>query len=324
MTAAQNPNEIHLTRIYDAPVKTVWDAWTDPAQVAQWWGPRGFTITTHSKDLRVGGHWDYTMHGPDGTDYPNTTKYHEVEQYAKLVYDHGGHKEKPPLFRVTVLFSEQDGKTKMDLRMAVATAQALQEVKQIIRQAGGNATWDRLAEYLEKSASGQEIFVINRSFEAPRETVFEMWTNPAHFSQWLPPTGFTMQFIRTDIREGGESFYSMPSSDGTLTMYGKVQYKEIKRPDRLVYTQQFCDEHGNVVRHPKAPTWPETMRTTILFAEEGPDNTRISVLWEVVGNATAAEIETFRTAKAGMTQGWTGSFDKLEAYLVSGNKTKVA
>ena len=64
--------------------------WTDPEQVAQWWGPRGFTLTTHSKDIRPGGHWDYTMHGPDGVNYPNQTKYHEVEECSKLVYDHGG------------------------------------------------------------------------------------------------------------------------------------------------------------------------------------------------------------------------------------------
>lgn len=61
MSAKNKPNELYITRIYDAPVKLVWDAWTDPAKTAKWWGPRGFTITTHSKDLKVGGHWHYTM-----------------------------------------------------------------------------------------------------------------------------------------------------------------------------------------------------------------------------------------------------------------------
>ena len=75
MAATNKSNEIRITRIYDAPLKAVWDAWTDPEQVAQWWGPRGFTITTHSKDLRPGGNWNYTMHGPDGVDYPNKTQY---------------------------------------------------------------------------------------------------------------------------------------------------------------------------------------------------------------------------------------------------------
>ena len=55
-TTTAKANELLIIRIYDAPVQAVWDAWTDPKQLAQWWGPRGFTLTTHSKDLRVGGH----------------------------------------------------------------------------------------------------------------------------------------------------------------------------------------------------------------------------------------------------------------------------
>src|SRR5689334_533389 len=127
MPAKNKSNEIEITRMYDAPVALVWDAWTDPEQVAQWWGPRGFTLTTHSKDLRPGGHWTYTMHGPDGVDYPNSTLYYEVEHHAKLVYDHGANDDRPALFRVTVLFSEVQGKTKMEMRMTFATPEAAEE-----------------------------------------------------------------------------------------------------------------------------------------------------------------------------------------------------
>ena len=55
MTSKSKSNELKISRVYDAPVQAVWDAWTDPEQVARWWGPRGFSITTHSKDLRPGG-----------------------------------------------------------------------------------------------------------------------------------------------------------------------------------------------------------------------------------------------------------------------------
>ena len=72
-------NEIRITRVYDAPVSLVWDAWTQDEHVVHWWGPRGFSLTTHSKDLRPGGSWAYTMHGPDGKDWPNFTRYHVVE-----------------------------------------------------------------------------------------------------------------------------------------------------------------------------------------------------------------------------------------------------
>src|SRR4051812_9458556 len=121
MAAKNKPNEIYITRLYDAPVKMVWEAWVDPKQVAKWWGPRGFTITTKHKDVKPGGKWVYTMHGPDGVDWPNSTLFHEVEKYSRLVYDHGGNENQPPLFRVTVNFSEKNGKTLMEMTMALAT-----------------------------------------------------------------------------------------------------------------------------------------------------------------------------------------------------------
>jgi uncharacterized protein YndB with AHSA1/START domain len=314
MAAKNKTNELKITRIYDAPVKAVWDAWTDPKQTAQWWGPRGFTLTTHSKDLRSGGSWVYTMHGPDGVDYPNITKYFEVEKYQRLVYDHGANDKQPAMFRVTVNFAEIKGKTKMDMTMTLPTVEAAEETKKFIKKAGGNATWDRLAEYLDKEGSGKEKFVINRTFDTPLKTMFEMWTNPKHFSKWLAPTGFHMEFIRSDIKAGGSTFYFM-SNDSGMKMFGRAEYKEIKNPDRIVYTQQFCDSNEKISRHPMAPTWPETMLTTVTLSEEGPEQTRVTIEWEPYGNYTAEELDTFIKAKAGMTMGWTGSFDKLEEYL---------
>ena len=105
-TTKSKTNELQITRIFNAPIEAVWDAWTDPEQVAKWWGPRGFTITTHSKELRAGGSWKYTMHGPDGADYLNISNYLEVDTHKKLVYDHGGGDEQKPLFRVTGSFDK--------------------------------------------------------------------------------------------------------------------------------------------------------------------------------------------------------------------------
>jgi uncharacterized protein YndB with AHSA1/START domain len=308
-------NELKLTRIYDAPVKTVWDAWTDPKQVAKWWGPRGFTLTTHSKDLKAGGTWRYTMHGPDGTDYPNVTKYHEVEKHSRLVYDHGGSDDRPPLFRVTVTFKELSGKTKMEMTMSFATPEVAEESRKFIKKAGGDSTWDRLAEYLEAESSGKEKFVINRAFDAPIEKVFEMWADPKHFSQWLAPTGFNMSYLKDDLRVGGRTHFKMTDGAST-TMYGGMNYLEITRPSRIVYTQNFTDEKDErVTTHPHLTTWPRTMLTTVVFSEESPGRTRVTVTWEPQGDVSRDELATFIKEKSGMTQGWTGSFDKLEAYL---------
>lgn len=316
MSANSKPNEIALTRIYDAPVEAVWDAWTDPDQMALWWGPRGFTLTTHSKDLRPGGHWTYTMHGPDGTDYPNKTIYHEVEEHVKLVYDHGGNDDHPPLFRVTVLFSEIEGRTKMDMTMALETQEAAEQTREFIKKANGYSTWDRLAEYLAKESSGKEQFVINRSFDVPLELMFEMWTNPERIAQWLAPTGFTMEFLQSKSPAEGSTFYFMTNGNG-VDFYGKKRILEMRKPDRVVYTQQFCDKDENISRHPLAPTWPETMLTAVELSAEGQNRTRVTVTWEVYGVATKEELETFILSRAGMNQGWTGSFNKLDDYLAN-------
>lgn len=314
MAAKNKPNELYIERIYDAPVKTVWDAWVDPKQVAQWWGPRGFTLTNHSKDVRTGGHWNYTMHGPDGVDYPNKTKYLEVEKYSRMVYDHGGNDEQAPLFRVTVQFMDLNGKTKMEMIMALATAEAATEIKKFIKKAGGNSTWDRLAEYLEMENTKQDIFVINQTFDAPLNLMLDVWTDPKHLSQWTGPAGSKINYLRAEIKSGGSAFYCMTGNDDTK-IYGKASYLEIVKPSRIVYTQCFCDENENITRHPMAPTWPEMMKTTISLEAETSNKTRVTIKWEVVGEATPIERETFNKAKAGMSQGWGGSFDKLEDYL---------
>lgn len=311
MARKHKSNVISLTRVYDAPLQAVWDAWTLPEEVAQWWGPRGFTLTTHSRDLRTGGHWHYTMHGPDGTDYENTTLYLEIVPKQRMVYDHGGHKDRPPLFRVTALFTERDGRTQLDVSFALATPEAAEEMRQFIKKAGGESTWDRLAEYLGKTLTGAEQFFISRTLEAPIEHIYEMWTDPAHLMQWLPPAGATMQFLRTEPRVGGVSFYAMTAANGVV-MHGRVTYLALEKPHRIVYTQQFCDDAEQVIRPPFFPNWPQTMLTTVELVAEDADRTRVTVRWEP-RDATPDDIAEFIKQRSSMTMGWTGSFDKLEA-----------
>lgn len=311
--AARNKSAIiTLTRVYDAPLQAVWEAWTVPEEVAQWWGPRGFTLTHHSHDLRTGGHWHYTMHGPDGTDYENTTRYLEVIPGQRLVYDHGGHEDRPPLFRVHALFTERNGRTQLDMTMTFATPEVAEQSRGFIRKAGGESTWDRLAEHLGKHA-GKEQFFITRSFDAGIELVYGMWSDPEHLAQWLPPHGATMRFLRTEPRVGGTSFHAMTMASGQ-TIYGLIRYVALDRPRLIAYTQQFCDEKERVMRPPFFGDWPLTMLSTIDLTAEAPDRTRIRVRWEPQ-DATAADIAEFMKQRGGMTAGWTGSFDKLEALL---------
>lgn len=144
--------ELLITRTLDAPRELVFEAWTDPKHIAQWWGPKGFTTTVGAMDVTPGGAWRYVMHGPDGVDYPNQIVYDEVVKPERLVYTHGsGEEGDTGQFQVTVTFAEQGGKTKLTMQMLFASAAELDKVKQFGAVEGGNQTLDRLEEYLAKA-----------------------------------------------------------------------------------------------------------------------------------------------------------------------------
>ena len=106
-----------------------------------------------------------------------------------------------------------------------------------------------------------------------------------------------MQFLKADIKPGGHIFYFM-SGPGGAKMYGRAEYLKVEKPGLIAYTQQFCDEHENVTRHPMSPTWPATMLTIVQLTAEGPDRTRVTVTWEPHGATTREELETFIKAEA--------------------------
>lgn len=313
MAATSSSNEIRLTRVYDAPVRAVWDAWAISEQVAKWWGPRGFTLTTHSKDLRTGGHWRYTMHGPDGVDYPNLASYHLVERHKTLVYDHGASQDRPALFHVTARFSEAQGRTTMQLIFTLPSPEAAAEIARHIKQAGGNATWDRLAEHLEEASTGRRRFVINRTLDAPLARTFELWVDPDQLARWLPPPGTTMRFVRPEIAAGKSTLFVLAGKHGSLQV--RAEYLVIDPPQRIVYTQQFVDEREQRAPAPGAVIWPATLLTTVEFTAEAPGRTRVTLTSEPHGEAAAAEVEPFVRERAGMTLGWTSAFDALEALV---------
>ena len=148
--AAAKPNELRLIRVYDAPAKLVWTMWTEDKHVTKWWGPRGFTLTTKSKDVRPGGKWIYTMHGPDGTDYPNKVIFLEVVKPERLVYKHASDDETENVnFHVTVTFEAAGDKTKLEMRSVFESKEELARVEEKYGAIeGAKQTVSRLEQYL--------------------------------------------------------------------------------------------------------------------------------------------------------------------------------
>ena len=150
-TTAAAEREISISRVFDAPRELVFEAWTDPEQVVQWWGPFGFTTTIHEMDVRPSGVWRFVMHGPDGTDYDNRVVFEEVVKPVRLVYRHGGGEENDiKEFHVTVTFDEDEGKTRLTLRLVAESPAERDRMVEFGALEGGKQTLERLAEYLRK------------------------------------------------------------------------------------------------------------------------------------------------------------------------------
>jgi uncharacterized protein YndB with AHSA1/START domain len=145
-----DPRSIIGTRVFDAPRDLVFSAWTDPKHLAQWWGPNGFSTTTHSFEFRPGGVWRFVMHGPDGRDYQNRITFDEIVAPERIVYRHGGGDDVEPVqFIQTVIFEDLgNGQTRMTWHGKFPSAE---ERARVIREYGAEKglvqTMARLADY---------------------------------------------------------------------------------------------------------------------------------------------------------------------------------
>ena len=147
----RDPRAIIATRVYDAPRELVFDVWSDPKHLSKWWGPNGFSTTTSSFDLRVGGVWRFVMHGPDGRDYENRITYDEIVRPERILYHHGGGDDVEPVqFRTRVTFEDISGnRTRLTLH-AVFPSEAERDrvIKEYGADKGAVQTLTRLGEYL--------------------------------------------------------------------------------------------------------------------------------------------------------------------------------
>ena len=119
---ASSEQELVFTRVFDAPRKLVFKAWSDPKCVAVWWGPRHFTNPVCELDARPGGAIRIHMRAPDGTVYPMTGRFQEVVEPERIVFTSAALDDKGnPMFEVltAVTFAEQGGQTKQTMRACV-------------------------------------------------------------------------------------------------------------------------------------------------------------------------------------------------------------
>jgi uncharacterized protein YndB with AHSA1/START domain len=154
--AARNSVELDQCAIvgvreFDAPRELVFEAWTNPKHLSQWWGPNGFTTTTSAFDMRPGGVWRFVMHGPDGRDYQNRVTFDELVKPERIVFRHGGGNDVEAVqHRTTISFEDLGGnRTRLNWQLRFSSAA---ERERVVRTYGADKglaqTMSRLGDYL--------------------------------------------------------------------------------------------------------------------------------------------------------------------------------
>jgi uncharacterized protein YndB with AHSA1/START domain len=157
-------------------------------------------------------------------------------------------------------------------------------------------------------------FLITRTFNAPRELVYDTMTQTGHLQKWWGPQGCTIDVVSHDARPGGVFHYCMRFGPG-VEMYGKFTYLELLRPERIVFTNGFADAQGNAIRYAMSPTWPIEMLNTVVLSEK--DGKTTMALRSTPHNASDVEIDTFKAGHQSMQQGFGGMYDVYDAYLAT-------
>jgi uncharacterized protein YndB with AHSA1/START domain len=293
-------HDITLTRLIDAPPERIFDAWTNPASLEQWWGPHGFTIITESIDLRPGGAWKFVMRGPDGVDYPNYIIFDEIVEPQRITYSHGDTEGRPDDFYNTVTFEAAGKRTRLTIRSVFQSAAMREDAFRFGVLQGGHETLDKLTEFVDESA---KTLVITRIINAPLERVWRALTEPELIRQWWGPEHFTSPAAQVDFRVGGKYLFAMRDPEGK-DYWSTGVYREIAPMERFVYTDSFADAAGNVISPAEYG-----------MGDDFPVETTVAVELEDLGGRTRLTLtntgmprnEMFEMTRAG----WSTSLDKL-------------
>lgn len=159
------------------------------------------------------------------------------------------------------------------------------------------------------------VFTISRSFNAPRDVLWSVWTENDHLKKWFGPKGCPITRTTLNFSVGGSYHYGIRIPDGS-EMWGRWVFREIAKPSRIVWEHHFSDAEGSAItRHPFSPTWPLEMLATIVLEEQGEKTTLTLTL--ACMNATDIERKTWEAGMVSMNQGWGGTLDQLTDYLES-------
>lgn len=196
--------EIRIERMLNAPIELVWEVWTNPDHIKNWWGPNGFTNTISKMDVKQEGEWNLVMHGPDGTDYKNKSVFKEIVKHKKIVYEHVS----GPNYLATIEFEEQGDKTFLRWHMLFPTKEAfIQVVKTFKADQGLKQNIDKLTAYV------QAQFMIRRQLKTSKIARVTSYLNfPGNTEEVF---NFYKKVFRSEFSgDGIKRFSDLPPMEG--------------------------------------------------------------------------------------------------------------
>ena len=319
------------SRLIKAPRERVWAAWTDPAMLGLWWGPKDFSITTALFEFRVGGHWVFTMHGPDVTpdsknpgglrDFHNHIVWTRIEQKSDpgatelspgpwhLEFQHVEEKDFDQiLFKTHVIFENQNGATLVKWKADFGTSEMRDYVLGYAAQ-GGKETTARLATLTEGSSFdvASEYFghrlTLSRILPVRRDLVWRAWTDPELLPQWFCPKPYAVDRCVLDLRAGGRFYTHMVGPDGWQSD-NEGSFLEVVPNERLSFTDMLYADWT------PAPAPEMRFTATLLFEDTGEGQTKYTAIARHTSFASAQQ-----HAQMGFHGGWGTAADQLVALM---------
>src|SRR5467141_4117540 len=250
--------ELVSTHVFDAPRELVWKAWTNPKLIPRWWGPRKYSTVVEKMDVRRGGTWRFVQRDAEGNEFGFHGEYREVVPFERIVETFEFEGMPGHVLVESAVFEDIRGKTKVTQKSVFATVEDLEGMLASGMEDGARETIERFAELVEEP---------KKSDARPKK---EQARSRAQKKEWWGPKGFTTPFISVDLRVGGVFRYCMRSPEGK-DYWGTGVYREIVPGKRIVYTDSFADEKGNVVPatyYGMSSDLPLEMLVTLTFEQE--------------------------------------------------------
>lgn len=245
---AQESFELHISRVFDAPRDLVWDAWTQPAHMRHWNGPRHHPGVAFESDFRVGGAWRGVLKSVEsGRELTQSGEYREIKPKEKLVYTFAWNEAHPahgPDMLISVAFKDEGAKTRVEFTQQFLPSEAERDG----HKEGWTSCFGRLDDLLVVTSDAgakivwlypenEPVMLASRVFDAPRELVWECFTKAEHMAKWWGPRNYTAEVKQYDVRVGGKWRIAHTANGETWEFFG--EFRELRRPDLFVWTFAF-------------------------------------------------------------------------------------